>query len=232
MLPNLTNGPIDFGAWALAWARVLPSVCIVPAFGLGVLSIPVRLTFGLVLAASVAPALSPIPAAGAFWPLLLLGEAARGLPVALVAAAVLWAATMAGSVADDLRGAGSVIAPMGSTPLGLVFAWLAAIAFLETGGAARVAHALAAPGLTVLGPIELAAQTLAGGIEIAIAVATPVIALSVLVQLALGLMARAAGSELLASLASPIRSLVILGAAALLLDRMLGVLVQFGREAF
>ena len=59
----------------------------------------------LAFAACIFPALAPVAAASSQpWAVLALAEVARGLPVAIAAAVPLWAATMAGGVADALRG--------------------------------------------------------------------------------------------------------------------------------
>src|SRR5580700_3879875 len=88
---------IDLAALGLAWARVMPAVTLVPAFGLRALPAPARAVMGLAFAASIFPAMAPV-AAGATqpWALLAVVEIVRGLPVALAAAIPLWAATMAG----------------------------------------------------------------------------------------------------------------------------------------
>jgi flagellar biosynthesis protein FliR len=225
----------DLASWALAWARVLPTILLVPAFGLGALALPLRLSVGLVLAASVAPALRPVAAAPGSWPLLLLEEALRGLPVALAAATALWAATMAGGLIDNLRGTREPAAlpnvESGATPTGVLLSMLAAIAFLETGGAARVAAALVEPAALTIPPLARAAFDLASGIELAVAVAAPLLVVAIVAEVALGLLLRASGPDLLASVAAPLRSLLILGAAALLLDRMLELLVLASRRA-
>ncbi len=102
----LARSGVDLAALGLAWARAVPAVTMVPAFGLRALPAPARAVLGLALAASIFPALTPV-AVGADsrpWILLALVEVARGLPVAISAAVPLWAATMAGGVADALRG--------------------------------------------------------------------------------------------------------------------------------
>src|SRR5436190_12561048 len=86
---------VDLAALGLAWARALPVVAIVPAFGLRALPMGARATIALALAASIFPTAAPLArVATEPWPVLLLGETLRGLPIALVAAIPLWAATM------------------------------------------------------------------------------------------------------------------------------------------
>src|SRR5258706_596238 len=88
-------------------------------------------------------AIAPSSIAAEPWPLLVLGEIVRGIPIALAAAIPLWAATMAGGVADALRGAqATVTAPTmegRASPLGVPLSLLACALFLATGGPARIA---------------------------------------------------------------------------------------------
>jgi type III secretory pathway component EscT len=219
------NG-LDLGAWGLAWARVIPSITLVPAFGLRAFSAPARIVLGLALAACIAPALQPI-AATTSWPVAALSEVARGVPVALTAAVALWAANMAGGLVDDLRGAREQAelpnVETGASPLGALFVMLTSIAFLESGGPARIASALARPALEVMGPLQAAALNLSNGIQIAVAVATPLVVASIVVEVASALVSRAANPAYVQPLLAPLRSLVILGVLALVLERMVAL---------
>ena len=124
----------DLEGIGLAWARVTPTVVLVPAFGLRALPTPVRGMLSLVLALTLFPALVPLPGAPGPWPLRLLAELVLGLPPALAAAIPLWAATMAGGLADNLRGSqGDVQLPLleGRTgPSGTLLGLLASTFFL------------------------------------------------------------------------------------------------------
>ncbi len=215
----------DLGAWALAWARFAPAMALVPAFGLRALPAPVRVALGLALALTISPALAPIAAQPRPFAVALIIEFGKGLPVALSAATLLWVATMTGGVIDDLRGGReSALMPSveeGSTPIGALFAMLAAILFLESGGPARVAAALAVPELDYASPLARAATTLAASIELAIAIAAPIVAAAIVVEVTTALIARAASPAFIQPLLSPLRSLVLLGVAAVALDRML-----------
>jgi flagellar biosynthetic protein FliR len=228
LLGALAREGWDLGAWALAWARFAPTLALVPAFGLRALPAPVRIALGLALALTIAPALAPIAAQPRPFALSLVIEFGKGLPVALSAAALLWAATMTGGLIDDLRGAReSAMMPSveeGSTALGAMFAMLTAILFLESGGPARVAAALADPELSYASPLARAATNLAASIELAIAIAAPVVAAAIVVELASALIARAASPAFIEPLLAPLRSLVLLGVAAIALDRMLELL--------
>ena len=82
------------------------------------------------------------------WLLDALAEVARGLPVAIAAAVPLWAATMAGGVADALRGANDApsvpVVEGRATPTGVPMSLLASAIFPHDGGGpARVVAALA-----------------------------------------------------------------------------------------
>jgi type III secretory pathway component EscT len=116
---------INLAALGLAWARAMPAVTLGPAFGQ-------RAVMGLALAASIFPALTPV-AASTSEPFVVLAliEVARGLPLAIAAAVPLWlwAATMAGGVADALRGSqetpGAPTVEGRATPLGVLLSLLA-----------------------------------------------------------------------------------------------------------
>ena len=231
----LESGGADLRAWGLAWARVAPSVLLIPAFGLRALPAPARIALGLSLAVGIAPALTPIAEQARPWLAAFVVELGRGLPVALTASIALWVANMAGGVVDDLRGAREPAAmpnlEAGSSPIGALLAMLVAIAFLESGGAARVASVLAEPELAFSDPLARAAANLAGGIELAVAVAAPVVAASIVFAVASSLIARAANPAYIEPLLAPLRSLALLAVTALVLDRMLELLVLSARVA-
>jgi type III secretory pathway component EscT len=219
---------VDLARLGLAWARAAPSVAIVPAFGLRALPTAARGVLGLALAAAVFPALPALAESGLPWPLLALREIALGLPIAVAAAVPLWAATMAGGVADALRGSSPslVTAPTvetGATPLGVPLSLLACALFLATGGPARVVLALALHP-TVGHPVLAAVQDLDSGITMAIAVGGPLLAASIVIEVAGALVARAASPAQLHLLLAPLRALCLLAIMAVVLERMAGVL--------
>jgi len=230
----LELGGLDLRAWGVAWARVAPSIALVPAFGLRAIPGPARIALGLAMAAGIAPALAPVAAGSMPWPALLLVEAAKGLPVALTAAGALWAATMTGGVIDNLRGgrerADLPTVEQGGTPVGVLLSMLVAIAFLESGGPARMAEALAAPGLAFHAPLARAAIDLAHGIELAVAVAAPVLAASIVVEVGGALVARAASPAFIQPLLWPLRSIAILGVAAIVFNRIAGLLAMYAHS--
>lgn len=220
----LSLSAADLEAWGLAWARVAPTIALVPAFGLRALPAPARAVLALAMAAMIAPALRPVADGAEPWAVRLLVEAMRGLPIALSAAIPLWAATMVGGVVDALRGANeqlsSPLVEGRPTALGVVFSMMASLVFLATGGPARIASTLAETSLEVAEPLTRIAHDLASGISIAIALAAPLIAASIVVEVAGALVARAASPAQLHALLAPIRTLALLALTALFFDRM------------
>lgn len=217
---------VDLAALGLAWARVMPTVAIVPAFGLRALPLPARGVLGLALAASIFPALA-IPALASSsqlpWALLAIGEIVRGLPIALAAAIPLWAATMAGGLVDALRGATDMTsAPTvegRATPLGVPLSLLACAIFLGTGGPSRVVAALATREIGAH-PLLAAANDIVGGIGLAVALGGPLLAAAVVIEIAAALVARAAAPAQIHALLAPLRALGILGVMAIVLERL------------
>jgi type III secretory pathway component EscT len=218
-----SNG-FDLVAWGLAFARVLPILVIVPAFGLRALSVPVRLAAALVLSAVIVPAIPPGGSTVLPWPPLLLFELARGTLIAIAAALPLWSATMAGGIIDALRGVQEQVeAPTVEgrpSPLGVLFALLAATIFLGMGGPARLVGILVAPPPRLEDGVARAVANLAAGIGIATAIAAPLLAASLILELAGALVARAASPAHLSSSLAPVRSLALLGLTAIFLDRI------------
>jgi type III secretory pathway component EscT len=225
----LTRSDVDLPRLGLAWARAMPAVTIVPAFGLRALPAPARAVMALAFAASIFPALPAIPSGEPEpWMILALGEAARGLPVAVAAAVPLWAATMAGGVADALRG--SRDAPSAptvegtATPLGIPLSLLASTLFLTTGGPARVALALAGHPASD-SPLLAAASDILGGIGLAVALGGPLLAAAVVLEIAAALVARAATPAQVHALLAPLRALGVLAVMAIVFDRVAAALL-------
>jgi flagellar biosynthetic protein FliR len=220
---------LDLRNLGLSWARVAPSVLLIPAFGLSAVPGPTRAALGLSLAACIAPALRApaellaLPFGAAF-----AVEFVRGLPIAVLSSLALYTATMAGGLVDNLRGlreaAGLPNVDADATPLGALLAVLTAILFLESGGAVRVAQALAPASLPLGGVLPGLVRNLTHAIEVAVAVAAPLVGASIVLELANALIARAASPAFILPLLAPIRSVALLAVAALLLDRMLELL--------
>ena len=214
-------------AMAMGWARAAPVVAIVPAFGLRAVPAPVRALMGLAMAAVIAPALQgdrTLLEHG--WMAAVCMSVLQGLPIAIAAAVPLWAATMAGGVVDAVRGASDLVSIPSienrPTQLGVPFALMASVVFLATGGPARVVAALAT-GSGLASPqaaLVRAAFDIAGGVEIALAIAAPVLTASIVVEIGAALMARSATPAQVQSLFAPLRSIAILAVVALGFDRM------------
>jgi type III secretory pathway component EscT len=229
--------PIDeLAAIGLGWARVMPTVTLVPAFGLRALPTPARGVLGLALAASIYPAVMPVVAAGRGtpWLVLALEQMVLGLPVALAAAIPLWAATMAGGLVDVLRGSpeGPGLAPVEgkASSFGVLLSLFASVVFLATGGAARAAGALAhyeLPGH----PLLLAAHDVVAGVGLAVAIGGPLLAAAVVLELAFALIARAASPSQVHALLAPLRALGLLAIVAIVLERLAALVAAAVRSS-
>ena len=117
-----------------------------------------------------------------------------------------------------------------NTLFGVPLALLASMFFLSTGGPARVVEALGRPAAPMSMALARVAFDLASGIEIAVAVAAPVLAASVVVEVSAAFIARAASPAQIHSLLAPLRSFAILAVAAFTLDRMVRVLAMWVRR--
>jgi len=220
-------------AWLLGWARVMPVVVLVPAFGLRALPLGARVGLALTLGLSVAPALSH--ASTLPMGLAVTLEALGAMPVAVSAAGTLWAASMAGGLFDELRQAREStrlpVVESGTSPTGALFALIAALAFLETGGTARVITALSntQPGVHQL--LVRVVHDLLAGVHIAIALAVPFIVASVLFELTTALVARALGPATLQPLWAPLRTVFFLGVLAIMFERILSLIAIIAARA-
>ncbi|HEY3236227.1 MAG TPA: flagellar biosynthetic protein FliR [Polyangiaceae bacterium] len=235
LLTELKLSRVDLLSWGASWARAAPTVTLVPAFGLRAVPAPTRVALGLALGLAVAPALRPALDLSLTPAAMLALELVKGLPIAVGAALALWVALMAGGLIDNLRGAREAadlphVEP-GSTTTGALLAMLSAIAFLQSGGASRVAARVGDPGLQVTGTLARISISLTGSVELAVAVAAPLVVVSLLVETGSALIARAASPAYLQPLLAPLRSLVILGAVALLLDRISELLLFYAASA-
>jgi type III secretory pathway component EscT len=224
VVDTFSRAGIDLAPLGLAWARTMPAVTLGPAFGLRALPAPARAVLGLTLAACIFPALAPIEAGSSMpWPILAVGEVARGLPIAIAAAVPLWAATVAGGVADALRGAQeapSVPTVEGqATPMGITLSLLASAIFLATGGPARVVAALSERPV-MAHPVLAAVDDLAGGITLSVALGGPLLAAAVVIEVAGALVARAASPAQVHTLIAPLRALGTLAIMGIVLERL------------
>jgi type III secretory pathway component EscT len=221
---------VELGSVVLAWARAMPSVMIVPAFGLRALPRPAQALLGLCMAACIAPALGPsAPLGSTPWLVEAVVEVMRGFPIALAAAIPLWAATTAGGVADALRASQDTVnAPTvegRATPLGVPLSLLCCAIFLATGGPARIAQALAFHPVGAH-PLLAAAGDLVDGIGLAVAVGGPLLAAGAVVDIAAALIARAAAPAQVHALLAPLRALAMLAVMGVVFDRLAAVLAR------
>lgn len=215
---------VDLALLGRAWARATPLVVLVPAFGLRALPTPVRMTLGLAFAAAIYPALligPPSVVEGSAVAALLV-ELVRGIPIALATAVPLWAATMAGGLADGLRGShdgGTFTVLEGRvTPVAVLFGLAASAIFFSTGGPARAVLALTTPRES---PWLAVATDLVHGIGLAVSIAAPLLAAAIVLEVSTALVARAASPAQVDSLLGPLKAITLLVVIALALDRML-----------
>jgi type III secretory pathway component EscT len=103
----------------------------------------------------------------------------------------------------------------------------AAIGFIEVGGVARLASALATPELHATWA-EVAAR-LSACIGLAVAIAAPLVAGSALIEIAGALMARAASPAFVLPVLAPLRSLAVLAVVWVSFDRMAELVVVLER---
>lgn len=217
----------------LGGAKVMPVVVLVPAFGLRALPVGARVGLALTLGISVAPALSQSSTLSLGLAVAL--QALSGLPVALSAAIVLWAAGMAGGLFDELRQSRETtnlpVVNVGTSPTGVLFALLAAIAFLQTGGTVRVVSALNRNVSDVHGLLTRVVQDLLSGIHIAIALAVPFLVASVLFEITAALVARALSPARLEPIWAPLRTVFLLVILAVVFERILALIVLIASHA-
>jgi len=225
LLAELARGGVDSEAWLRGTLRLVPSMLLIPAFGLRALPFPAQLLFAFVLAGSTLPMVAAaLPPLDLPWLYAALEELARGLPVAVSAAATIWGATMAGNLMDELRGGPAPqdfpLADSPSGPLGVLLSLAASIAFLEFGGPAQLAQALATPAPLDAHRLAEVVHSLLGGVQLAVLIAAPLLVLSLFLEVFHALLTRATRSGLWVSAFAPLRALSLLAIAALLLDRL------------
>lgn len=226
---GLLASGVDLALVGRAWARATPLVVIVPAFGLRALSVPTRVSMALGLAAVLFPALTVTavgaPTGATFALSVLVTEAFHGLPLAVATAVPLWAATMAGGLADQLRGAqdtGTFVTLDGRTgPLSVLHGLAASFAFFAMGGPARALRGLAREP-SGLGWQETA-RVFSDGIGLSIALAAPVLAASLIIEISAALVARAAAPAHVDALLAPLKAITFLVVVALGLSRVVAL---------
>jgi flagellar biosynthesis protein FliR len=225
ILAEVSAGGQSLSAWGVAWARVLPTALFVPVFGLAILPIAQRLAIGFVLAVSIAPLLQvPVVQSPTPWLVVVLSEVARGVPVAAAASVSLWAAVVAGGVADHVTRASRAkvgrVALTDGSPFATLLSLAAAVSFLQLGGAERIAARLSAPDLVVTGPLARAVSDLAVGIQLGVGIGAPLLVVALVLDVATLIAARELRPLRSESALAPLRSLLLFVATAALLDRM------------
>jgi type III secretory pathway component EscT len=230
-----TAAGVDPRAWALGFSRAIPTVTLVPAFGLSAVPPQTRLVLGLTFGLCVAPALaSRVDATGPFF-VAMVREAWVGVPVALMAALATYIATMAGGLIDDVRGGREQVTlptlPEQLPPVAVLFGLLSCVSFLELGGAARVVSALASAQVDSRFSWPSLVRAFAGSVELAFAIAAPLAVACVLLEAASALIARAATPAFVGPVLAPLKSVALLGVLALVLDRVAELLAVVARSA-
>jgi type III secretory pathway component EscT len=224
LVAELDRAGVSPEAWLLGAARLLPSVIFIPAFGLRALALPARLLFAFVLAASTGTAFVPGAPLDRPWPSAIFAEVVHGLPVAVSAATTIWSASMAGNLADELRGGPAPsdfpTSDSPSGPLGILLSLAASLAFLEFGGPALLAQALAAAPPVSLVSVTSVVRGLVAGVELAVLIAAPLLVVLLFFEVFRALLGRATNASLWAPLLAPVRALSVLAIVALLLDRL------------
>jgi flagellar biosynthetic protein FliR len=230
--------PSAWIAVALGAARTVPVTWLVSPLGGARMPAPARVAFGLLLAALAAPALAGAAAraglehAGAGLLVLVLArELIVGFGLGLVVSFVFRAAETAGRLVDVLRGASlaEVLVPTSeerASPAAALYGMLAALVFLELGGVPRLLAALlasydAVPLAGSLAPATLRAAAIlvivasARLLEVALALAAPVVVALWLTDLALGMVARVAPQVPVYFVGLPAKGLLAVGVVLL-----------------
>lgn len=221
---ELAASGVDPMGWLLCSARLLPSLFLIPAFGLPGFPVVIRVGLAGVLAAVVAPSMPAAAYAPGPLPLALGAELARGLPVALSAAFCIWGALMAGNLIDELRaGPPRLKSPFDaapSSPVGVLLGLAASVVFFRLGGPARLAYALAAAPPLHEQDLRTLASSLAHGVQFAVVLAGPLLALVPFFELLHALVARTIAPLSAQAVAGSLKAVALLGVVALLLDRI------------
>ncbi len=179
---------------ARGFFRLLPTVLVVPAFGLRGVPVQVRASMALVLAFGVAPAISlqnPEPGGVV---VTLFVDVLRGLPLALASALPLFAGAMAGGLFDELRGPLVDVklapTPDAHSPAAVLLSLLGGCFFFAAGGPSTLARAVVRADLSE-GIVTRTVATLAAGASIALIIAGPLLGAAILSTAAGAIVSRA-----------------------------------------
>ncbi len=221
---TLADAGVNLHGWLSAFARVLPIVLIVPAFGARALNPPARGMMAFALALVLMPALKGSIAAMRFDSVLeLFVHALRGTLVAVTASVGMWVASSAGGLTDQLRGYSdmrpSILGDERASPMGFLFLLIAIVFFFARGTPSMLVVLLADPADPRPVLVTLT-HDLLGGVALALAMATPLVAASLVIEVAGALVARAASPASVQGTIAPIRSLSMLAITALVLERV------------
>jgi type III secretory pathway component EscT len=195
----------------ISWARALPVVVIVPAFGSPRAPASLRSAIALALTLAAFPGTIDAPEGPSMAQLTL--AVIDGITLAVPAALGIWIATMAGDLFDEFGG--KVGPPFGSQPFehsstatGTLFGLIACIAFLAQGGVAKLAAAMTEPlGTTSLGLARLL-QTLTAGIGLSVTLAAPLVVAQLIIQLGGLLASRVTSTDALRTLSVQVQGLL------------------------
>lgn len=224
LLGLLTSLGIDAPRVLHGWARVMPVLVIVPAFGLSALPAAARGVLALCLAWICAPSAAVMGNQAAF---SIAMEIVLGTSVALVASVPLWTATMVGSVADQWRGANDAQTlpfEVGGASLGALATLLAAWVFFSSGAPSEIVRALTF-GAPLEGTADLA-RALSNAPRIAVGIALPMIATGCVIDIAGGFMARSAPMAPFTTLVSALKSTAVVFSFAIVLPRMFELIAR------
>lgn len=231
----LAERGVSLSGWLLGATRALPSVVLIPALGLRALPGVARMVAALALAACTAPALAGLESPDGPWLVALLSQLAIGLPLAVGAAGTLWVASMAGNLLDQAAAAPQrprafdfADAPV--SPLGVLLALGAAVAFFSLGGPARLVSALAAAQAPTVAGVRDVAVGLVQGVRVAVLLSAPLLVLAAFFELLHGLWVRTTSPVAVTGWVGGVRFVLISGVTALLLDRFFEALALWMTE--
>jgi type III secretory pathway component EscT len=234
MASNVLGGlPLsgELQALVLGWFLWAPTALMVPAVSWIGAPVTSRLAVGLGLSVCVAPVIGRAPE-GSFW-FELIEFLLMGFAVAVGSGAVIWAAMMAGGVADRLgpggaqRGASAEAEPLPTGPFGMLFGMLSILAFLGAGGPAHVGAALGR--LMVVPQTGLLGAIIDGclaSITLAVTVATPILLAATLLELITALLQRAAYPVAVEGILPGLKGLAFVFFIALAVGLMLSMLSE------
>lgn len=207
-------------AAAMAYARVAPSVFLLPMLNGNVLSGLLRTTISMWIAVGVWPYPygAPLEMSGPVWE-MMLREAAIGLLLAVAVAFPFWVFHALGAYIDNQRGAtlSSAIDPangVDTSELAGFFQWFGAVIYLHLGGMTLLLEVLARSYRVCepFGQCTLSSERVSELLDVlvshAIALSAPVVGALFLSELLLGLLSRFAPQVNAFSLSLTVKSVI------------------------